>query len=72
MVGVNIRVTDVIQTYQWRLNAKPYITSTTFITDCWSAYQDLDTHSYTHQTVNHSIGFVDIRTGAHVNTIEST
>jgi hypothetical protein len=29
-------------------------------------------HGYTHQTVNYTIGFVDERTGAHTNTIEST
>jgi hypothetical protein len=46
--------------------------STTVISDCWEAYQDLDAEGYRHRTVNHTIGFVDERTGAHTNTIEST
>jgi len=29
-------------------------------------------HGYTHKTVNHTILFVDFRTAAHTNTIEST
>jgi transposase-like protein len=45
---------------------------TNIISDCWAAYRNLEAHGYTHQTVNHSIGFVDLRTGAHTNTIEST
>jgi len=44
---------------------------TTIISDCWGAYRHLDAEGYTHCTVNHSIGFVDERTGAHTNTIES-
>jgi len=45
---------------------------TTVISDCWGAYRDLDAQGYTHHTVNHSIGFVDQRSGANTNTIEST
>jgi hypothetical protein len=46
--------------------------STTVISDCWAAYRDLHTHGYTHHIVNHTIGLVDERTGAHTNTIEGT
>jgi len=45
---------------------------TTVISDSWAAYRYLGAHGYTHQTVNHSIQFVDPRTEAHTNTIEST
>jgi len=45
---------------------------TMVIIDCWGAYQDLDAQSYTHRTVNNSIGFVDQRSGTDTNTIEST
>jgi hypothetical protein len=44
---------------------------TKIISDCWAAYNDLDRQGYTHQTVNHRIGFVDPVTGAHTNIIES-
>jgi len=44
---------------------------TTVISYCWRAYRDLDAEGYTHRTVNHNTGFVDERTGAHTNTIES-
>ena len=69
---MDVRVTSVIQTYQLHLNAKPYVTSTAFISDCLSTYQDLDTYSYTRQTINHTISFIDMCTGAHMNTVEST
>jgi len=45
---------------------------TTVISDCWGACRDLDAEGYTHRTVNHSIGFVDERTGANTKIIEST
>ena len=44
----------------------------TVVSDCWLAYRDIETHCYTHKTVNHTISFVDSRTAAHTNTIEST
>jgi hypothetical protein len=46
--------------------------STTVINDCGAAFRDLDAECCKHRTVNHSTGFVDERTGAHTNTIEST
>jgi len=45
---------------------------TTVISDCWTAYRDIETHNYTHKIVNHTIGFVYVHTVAHTNTIEST
>jgi hypothetical protein len=45
---------------------------TTVISDCWGAYKNIEAQAYTHRTVNHSIEFVDQRTGAHTNTTEST
>jgi hypothetical protein len=45
---------------------------TTIISDCWAAYISPREEGYTHFTVNHSITFVEEKTGAHSNTIEST
>jgi transposase-like protein len=45
---------------------------TTVINDCWSAYRDIETHCYTHKTVDNTVGFVDVPSGAHTNIIAST
>jgi len=45
---------------------------TMVISDCRGAYRHLGTLGYTHQTINHSIHFIDPDTGAHTNTIEGT
>jgi hypothetical protein len=42
------------------------------ISDCWKAYDCLASCGYEHQTVNHSVEFVDSTTGAYTQTIEST
>ena len=49
---------------------------TTFISECWSAYRDLERHRYIHKTVNHTIGYVGVHTGGqrtqeHVAAFES-
>jgi transposase-like protein len=44
---------------------------TTVISDCWGVCRNIEAQGYTQRTVNHSIEFVDQRTGAHTNTIES-
>ena len=43
---------------------------TTIISDCWSSYQNLSNHGYTHLTVNHSRNFINLLSGAHTNTIK--
>jgi transposase-like protein len=43
---------------------------TTVISDGWAAYRDLDSHGYTHHTVNHSIQFVNPDNGANTFKIK--
>jgi len=44
---------------------------TTIITDCWAGYNNIKSLGYRHKTVNHSKNFVDPRTGASTQSIES-
>ena len=39
--------------------------------DQWRAYSRISELGYQHQTVNHSLNFVDPETGVHTQTIES-
>jgi transposase-like protein len=48
------------------------IEPSTVISDCWGAYNKLDSLGYTHRTVNHSLHFVHPDTWDHTNTIQST
>jgi len=68
LVPVPDRTTDTLMTIirDW---IEP---GSTVISDSWAAYHDLGAQGYTHQTVNHSIQFVDPTTVAHTNTTEST
>ncbi len=45
---------------------------TTVMSDEWRAYSQIPTVGMQHQTVNHSLNFVDPTSGAHTQTIEST
>jgi len=41
----------------------------TIISDCWKAYDCLASEGYTHFSVNHSVNFVDLKTGANMQNI---
>lgn len=43
----------------------------TIITDNWKGYARLNEHFRRHQTVNHSKNFIQPKTGAHTQNIES-
>ncbi|XP_073814310.1 uncharacterized protein [Musca autumnalis] len=43
---------------------------TLIVSDCWKAYRTLNKEGYIHRTVNHSLHFVDPKTGWHTNGIE--
>lgn len=45
---------------------------TTIHSDCWKGYLDLKLHGYQHDTVNHSVEFVNSETGAHTQNIEAS
>ena len=50
---------------------KKYILpGTKIISDCWKAYEGLNKEGYLHETVNHSLNFVDPDTGASTQNIE--
>ncbi|KAM7298107.1 hypothetical protein ISCGN_018734 [Ixodes scapularis] len=44
---------------------------TTIMSDQWAAYNSLPAHQFNHLTINHSLYFVDPRTWANTQTIES-
>jgi transposase-like protein len=48
------------------------VEGTTIFSDCWSSYQKIkEFKNFNHQTVNHSLNFIDPNTGTCTNRIES-
>jgi ISXO2-like transposase domain len=47
------------------------VAGTTIWSDMWAAYNNLPAAGYPHQTVNHTLRYVDPVTGCHTNDIES-
>lgn len=45
------------------------VPGTTVISDCWKAYDCLESEVFQHLTINHSLNFVDPDTAANTNTI---
>ena len=45
---------------------------TTIYSDCWAAYNCLQSEGYQHFTVNHTLHFKDPLSGTHINAIESS
>ncbi|KII73466.1 hypothetical protein RF11_04452 [Thelohanellus kitauei] len=54
-----------------RIISNHVLSESTIVTDCIRSYANLN-HLYEHHTVNHSSDLIDLRSGAHTNTIEGT
>ena len=49
---------------------KSILAGTKIISDCWRSYQGLEKEGYQHETVNHSLNFVDQESEASTQNIE--
>lgn len=63
LVPVDTRDADTLL----RIIRKTIEPGTTIVSDCWKAYRSLEKAGLEHFTVNHSIEFINARTGAHTN-----